>query len=274
MSNRKNKSNLFSLLDSDSEEDNKNINNNVVIKKDDIKQTGISINDIEENMFKQYYGKREIKVNKSIKNSNYETNDFIQVNKKKDKIISECTFIPLESNILDLTMSNYYRLLAHHNDDKNWDYLSYHNITTLSKWGDLPKLFNTLNTVSGETSYTDFDIFLMKNDISPMWEDPENRNGSICSIKIDSLSDAYEIFKLLAYHMVNNTLVTFSPNMWDIVNGLSYSSKKMDHLNLDSYCVILKIWFKINMLNHGLIEKLLNNYISKIIFCVLNEIPY
>ena len=52
----------------------------------------------------------------------------------------------------------------------------------------------------------------MKNDISPLWEDVENRNGSICSIKIDSLEEAYIILKKLTYHMVNNTLLKFTPN--------------------------------------------------------------
>ena len=60
-------------------------------------------------------------------------------------------------------MNNYYRVLAHHIDDKNWEYLSYHNITTLSKWGDVPKFYNTLNKAVGENTYADFDIFIMKS---------------------------------------------------------------------------------------------------------------
>ena len=37
----------------------------------------------------------------------------------------------------------------------------------------------------------------MKNNISPLWEDIENRNGSICSIKIDSLKAGIELLKKL-----------------------------------------------------------------------------
>jgi hypothetical protein len=69
-------------------------------------------------------------------------------------------------------------------------------LETLQKWGDVPRLLNTLNVASGECKYTDFDIFIMKNEISPIWEDPENRNGSICSIKIDSLEKISNIFKI------------------------------------------------------------------------------
>ena len=69
-------------------------------------------------------------------------------NKKRDKTIIECEYSKLEDNFLDFKMPNYYRVLAHHNDDKNWEFLSYHNITTLTKWGDIPKLYNTLNFIS------------------------------------------------------------------------------------------------------------------------------
>jgi hypothetical protein len=254
--NNNNNQNNFNQNNSNQNNSNKNNYNN--------------IKSIEDEVFKKYYGRKEIRVNKPIKknvqNVVNEPNEFITIsNKKSQKLVIECVYKNLEDNILELNMPNYFRVLAHHNDDKNWDYLSYHNIITMQKWIDVPKFLNTLNVASGECKYTDFDIFIMKNEISPMWEDSENRNGSICSIKIDSLDDAYSLLKLLIFHMVNNTLVKFSPVMWDIVNGLSYSSKIMDHLNLNSYCVILKIWFKINVLNHGTIEKLLNDEISQII---------
>ena len=158
-------------------------------------------------------------------------------------------------------MNNYFRVLAHHNDDKSWDYNSYHNITILRNWKDLGTFYKTLNTVSGECSYSDFDIFVMKNEISPMWEDSENRNGSICSIKIDSLPDGYEIFKNLIIHMANNTLLKFNPSNWDTINGISFSSKRMDNVT-ETYCIIIKIWFKMNILNFGSVEKLINEEIN------------
>ena len=96
-----------------------------------------------------------------------------------------------------------------------------------------------------------------------MWEDSENRNGYFCSIKIDSLDEGYKMLKDISYHTFNNTLLKFNPSLWNIVNGLSFSPKKNDHLKLDSFCVIIKIWFKINILNHGNIEKLLNDDLSK-----------
>lgn len=65
--------------------------------------------------------------------------------------------------------------------------------------------------------------------------------------------------------MVNNTLLKFSPSTWNTVNGLSFSPRKMDHISADAFCVIVKMWFKTNIINHGSIEKVLNDDINKII---------
>ena len=210
----------------------------------------------------------DYKNNNNDYNNNKKNNDnngFIKVGPRKqnDKIIIECLYKKIDNNIFDINMENSFRVLAHHNDDKSWDYNSYHNITTLKNWRDLGTFFKTLNKISGECSYTDFDIFVMKNEISPMWEDSENRNGSICSIKIDSLPDGYEIFKNLIINMANNTLLKFNPSNWDNINGISFSSKKLD--NTETYCIILKIWFKINIMNFGSVEKLLNEDINNLI---------
>ena len=62
--------------------------------------------------------------------------------------------------------------------------------------------------------------------------------------------------------MANKTLLKFNPSLWDSINGISFSSKKIDNVN-DLYCVILKIWFKINILNYGSIEKIINEQINE-----------
>lgn len=275
--------NTFSILDNDSDNE-ENIENveNKKLQKD--------MNTIEDELFNKYY-KKSFKNDNNYKNdNNLVNNQFYNkkinksritttseegfstiINKRKEKQEhkhihnNECEYNDIPNNLYELNTPLSYRILAHHNDDKNWDYQSYHNITTISKWINLPQFFNTLNKISGECKYTDFDIFIMKNEIFPMWEDIENRNGSICSIKIDSLEDGFNLLKNMTYHMVNNTLLKFTPNMWQVINGISFSPKKIDHLNLDSYCVIIKIWFKINILNYGPIEKLLVDDIGNVI---------
>jgi hypothetical protein len=317
------KSNVFSILnndsdDSDNEKTTNETNKHPKINKSTVKQNNKNVinnnitNKFEEELINQFYGKKVVynKINKNNSNynnnynnnsyknnnnnnynnynnynnnnynnnnnnnnnyNNYNNNDnndinqdeFIKVvNKKKDnKSVVECKYKNVEDDLKNIKMENYFRILAHHNDDKSWDYNSYYNMTCLKTWGDMATFFNSLLTAKGECNYTDFDLFVMKNEISPMWEDKENRNGSICSIKIDSLSEGNKIFKNLVLHMGNNTLLKFNPSTWDNVNGISFSSKKIDN-TAETYCVIIKIWFKINILNYPSIDKILNDDIN------------
>jgi hypothetical protein len=297
----KQSTNLFALLDNDNDNDNDNQDNivetiiqkskgNIIIEdsgkiptnnyKPKISYASVLsrakitppiqhkhiTNNIEDEMFKQYYGRKVYKNFDNKKIINDDDDGFKHVGKKKEKQVVECTFKDMESNLLGLSMGNYYKVLVHHNDDQNWDYISYHNICTLVKWEDIPQLFNTMNKSHGETKFTDFDIFIMKNDISPMWEDIENRNGSICSIKVDSLKDGYDILKQLLIYAANNTLMEFSPESWDKINGLSFSPKRMDNFNSDSsFCVIIKIWFKQNYGNNTNIDKYFNPNIQELL---------
>lgn len=240
-------------------------------------------NKFEEEVMNKFYGKKII-YNKPYKNNNYNNqnqehhqnnepmnnnestnnNEFVKVvNKRRDiKTLVECKFKHIEDNLEDIKMDNYFKVLAHHNDDKSWDFNSYYNMCCLKTWGDMATFFNTVLTTKGECNYTDFDLFVMKNEISPMWEDKENRTGSICSVKIDSLVDGNEIFKNLVIHMGNNTLLKFNPSTWNAVNGISFSSKKLDN-TAETYCIIIKIWFKINILNYPSVDKLLNDDINQ-----------
>lgn len=202
--------------------------------------------------------------NSNYNNSSYgrekdNCEDFKEVStKKKIKPVGECTIITCPSDIEQQTMTNYFRIIAHHNEDKSWDWQSFHKITVLTRWFELATFINTLNNTSGLCKYSDFDIFAMKNEITPMWEDNENRNGSILSVKIESHSESYAIFKKILFHAANNTLLKFNVRMWDCVNGISINPKKNDNMNKMSSYVILKLWLKINVANYSP-EKILNS---------------
>lgn len=266
------------------------------IIRNDLENNKFSSNKFEEDVMNQFYGKKiynkhhkynnttntfntsntsntsnttnisnisNITNSSDMNNSTNTQNEFIKViNKKKEtKMMIECKYKNIENNLENIVMENNYNVLAHHNDDKSWDYNSYFNMTCLKTWGDIATFFNTISTAKGECNYTDFDLFVMKNEISPMWEDKENRSGSICSVKIDSLFEANKIFKNLVVHMANNTLLKFNPSTWNTVNGISFSSKKLDNAT-ETYYTIIKIWFKINILNYPSIDKLLNDDIN------------
>jgi hypothetical protein len=211
--------------------------------------------------FKQYFFPKK----RDNFNNNFDNNFTIVSNKRKDKVDKTLDIIEIPENFMQEKLLNYYRVLGHHNDDKSWDYISYYNITTLNNWLDVSSFLRTLNTVKGECCLTDFDIFVMKNEISPMWEDNENRNGSICSVKIDSLIDGYEIFRVLLINICNNTLLSFSSETWNTINGISFSSKKIDNIKDDNYCVIIKLWFKLNFITQGSIDKYINPHINELI---------
>ena len=261
-----NKFSLLALDNSDKETDDKETDDKESVDKEPVdKDSELSmINNYYKNTKKEPFIKQNYYKKQNINNDL--SNDFTFIsNKRKDKNQKNLEIINISDNVLEETLSNYYRVLGHHNEDKSWDYISYYNITTLNKWLDVSSFLNTLNNVKGECSFIDFDIFIMKNEISPMWEDLENRNGSICSIKIYSLKDGYEILKKLLINICNNTLLNFSTDTWNTINGISFSPKKIDNSKDDNYCVIIKLWFKINFMILGSIEKYINPDINELI---------
>jgi hypothetical protein len=179
-------------------------------------------------------------------------------------------FSDVPDNIGNIAMNNNYRVLAHHNADSNWNFDSYHHVSTLKKWEDVPRLFNTLNETKYSSKITDFDFFIMKNEISPLWEDEENRCGSICSIKIDTLKDGYNILKTLFVHICNNTLMNITKNNvpnWNIINGVSFSCKKVENVSsvIEQDYSMIKIWFKTNYTQFENIDKYFNDDINALL---------
>ena len=173
-------------------------------------------------------------------------------------------YLEVPENIRELKMNNYYRLLAHHNADSNWNFNSYHHVSTLKTWEDVSKLFNTLNLTNYKSNITNFDFFIMKNEISPLWEDEENRYGSICSVKIDTLKDGYNILKTIFINVCNNTLMNISKNNvphWNIINGVSFSCKKIENVSstVEQDYSMIKIWFKTNYTQFDNIDKYFND---------------
>ena len=179
-------------------------------------------------------------------------------------------YLEVPNNIGELKMNNYYRLLAHHNADSNWNFNSYHHVTTLKTWDDLSKLFNTLNLTNYKSNITNFDFFIMKNEITPLWEDEENRCGSICSVKIDTLKDGYNILKTIFINICNNTLMNISKNNvpnWNIINGVSFSCKKIENVSsaVEQDYSMIKIWFKTNYTQFDNIDKYFNDDINALL---------
>jgi hypothetical protein len=122
-----------------------------------------------------------------------------------------------------------WNLFYHLPQNKNWDLSSYKLIL-----GDIDTVESLVSIVEG----TPINVmkycmlFVMRDGITPMWEDPKNRNGGFFSYKV---ANKYvpEVWKILFYALCGETLST-NPKYSPLINGITVSPKK-------SFCII-KIW--------------------------------
>lgn len=118
-------------------------------------------------------------------------------------------------------------LWGHLLNDRKWDAGSYHQIYEFNSVEKFWKLYSNLDKNVISKRY----LFLMRQGIMPMWEDPANRNGGSCSIKVYQ-DQAYNMWLDLSMYLIGETLL--SEEEMDDINGLSISRK--------SNCYTIKIW--------------------------------
>lgn len=132
-----------------------------------------------------------------------------------------------------------WKLYSHFPNDINWDINSY-------------KCLNQFDTLETIVSYLEYlpnylirncMLFLMRDNINPIWEDDNNKNGGCFSYKIYN-EDVPHLWREMCYYMVSENLTT-KDNIH--INGISISPKKQ-------FCII-KIWIKENI-----IEKHINPF--------------
>jgi hypothetical protein len=75
-------------------------------------------------------------------------------------------------------------------------------------------------------------LFIMKDGVNPMWEDPKNRNGGVFSYKVSN-KNVFETWRDLTYVLVGESLST-NANFINNVTGITISPKK-------NFCIV-KIW--------------------------------
>jgi hypothetical protein len=74
-------------------------------------------------------------------------------------------------------------------------------------------------------------LFLMRNNIDPLWEHKDNIRGGSWSIKLQK-GDLYDIWTTISIYLINENISD------ENINGISISPKK-------NFCII-KIWTKNN----------------------------
>jgi hypothetical protein len=140
-----------------------------------------------------------------------------------------------------------YNLWCHDIYNKDWSINGYTRLCNIETVARFWKVFNNLDKLGHKVN----NFFLMKDGIDPIWEHETNRNGGICSFKVET-DQSLNVYEDLCAHMVCNLLI----NNFEDINGISYSPKNS--------WVIIKIWNKdknndlSKVLNHDLLNKYQN----------------
>ena len=134
----------------------------------------------------------------------------------------------------------------YHNSKDDWTINGYKKLYTINNVSDYWKLYNNWDKLG---SINNKHFFIMKNNITPIWEDKNNKNGGCWSYKVNE-SSAQQLWDDLSLHLVTESLSSINN---DIV-GLSACLKK------NNFSVI-KIWNKdsknnsLNLLSNEILKK-------------------
>jgi len=112
--------------------------------------------------------------------------------------------------------------------DTDWSIHSYKKIYTISSVEEAIAITETLPEIMVNNCM----LFLMRDGVKPIWEDPKNRAGGCFSYKITNKS-VYNVWKQLSYVVMGESIsneTSFVTN----VTGITISPKK-------NFCII-KIW--------------------------------
>ena len=118
--------------------------------------------------------------------------------------------------------------LWYHNINNDWSFESYQKIYTIKNICDFWRVYNNHYSLNNGM------YFLMKENIKPLYESDENKNGGYWSIKI--YKNIFNIWLNLSLDLIGNVL-----DKSNIVNGISISSK-------NKFCII-KIWINNSIYN-------------------------
>lgn len=139
----------------------------------------------------------------------------------------------------DLEKLGYYKKfnsewnLWYHHELNNWRIDGYRKIIHLKNIKDFWDLHNNIDCIGGITNQH---FFLMRDNVLPIWEDAANRNGGSWSIKLNDLSNVFNIWLKLAMLMIGENIVKDERHrVSKLVVGLSLN------LRNQNTCII-KIW--------------------------------
>lgn len=123
-------------------------------------------------------------------------------------------------------------IVWYHYDINSWTIDSFVELVKITTVQEFWYFVESLKTISNLLIEH---IYIMREGVKPMWEDPRNRNGGCWSIKID-IKDTYITFvKILMYLITENILINNEENLSEEITGVSLCQK-------NNYNCILQIW--------------------------------
>jgi hypothetical protein len=141
-------------------------------------------------------------------------------------------------------------LYYHLPHDKNWDLSGY---TIIMKAIDSAESVISLNEKINENIVKNCMLFAMRHGITPMWEDPKNRDGGCFSYKVAN-KYVHEIWKTLFSLLCGETLCVDKKHIPHI-NGITISPKK-------NFCIV-KIWLDTSLYQDPNIITLIPNLLKQ-----------
>ena len=140
--------------------------------------------------------------------------------------------------------------------DTNWDIDSYKKVYTIKSIEHALCFLDLMN----ESFIQNCMIFVMKDDINPIWEDERNKNGSCLSFKV-YFTNVYLTWKHICLQIISNTIyLKNGENIYDIINGITISPK--------TNFAIIKIWLSNNSITN---PKQFNNKFVNHNQCVIKK---
>lgn len=152
------------------------------------------------------------------------------------------------SNMCLNKLNNHWTIWLHLPHDTNWNIDSYKKICTFSY---LEEGISILDNIQ-EKLVINCMLFIMREDILPIWEDEKNKYGSCISYKINNRL-TYNIWKQMTLYMISEILLN-NLEYQKSINGITVSPKK-------NFCII-KLWFNENIDNKSNI--IINNEIKEL----------
>lgn len=126
-------------------------------------------------------------------------------------------------------LSETWTAYAHLPHDTDWTLKSYKNLLSTTCLEEFIAFNETLPAVVVSNCM----LFIMKNDVKPIWEDTYNKDGGCFSYKISN-TNVPQIWKKISYQLIGNNLLRSDCKKKNNINGITISPKK-------NFCII-KIW--------------------------------